>query len=64
VLIQRTAGGCGVGDPRARDVEAVLSDVVNEYVSLQRARDEYGVVIDPRTLTVDIAATAALRAAA
>jgi N-methylhydantoinase B len=62
VLIQRTAGGCGVGDPRMRDADAVLKDVINEYVSLERARDEYGVVIDPATMRIDRAATAALRA--
>ena len=64
ILIQRTAGGCGVGDPRERDAEAVLSDVVNEYVSLERAENEYGVVIDAATMTVDMEATAARRSAA
>jgi N-methylhydantoinase B len=64
VLIQRTAGGCGVGDPRTRDADAVLKDVINEYVSPERARDEYGVVIDPATMRIDRAATAALRAGA
>ena len=63
ILIQRTAGGGGVGDPLDRDVEAVLSDVINEYVSLERAEREYGVVIDPKTMRVDEAATAARRAA-
>jgi N-methylhydantoinase B/oxoprolinase/acetone carboxylase alpha subunit len=64
VLIQRTAGGCGVGDPRTRDADAVLKDVINEYVSLERAREEYGVVIDPATMRIDLTATAALRASA
>jgi N-methylhydantoinase B len=64
VLIQRTAGGCGAGDPRTRDANAVLKDVINEYVSLERARHEYGVVIDPATMRLDEAATAAMRAAA
>lgn len=63
ILIQRTAGGGGVGDPMGRDIEAVLSDVINEYVSLERAQSEYGVVIDPKTMTVDTKATAARRAA-
>lgn len=63
ILIQRTAGGGGVGSPHDRDVEAVLSDVINEYVSLERAMNEYGVVIDPKTMTVDTKATAARRAA-
>jgi hypothetical protein len=41
----------------------VLRDVVEDYVSLDGARRDYGVVIDPRTMTVDAAATAAARAA-
>ena len=44
-----------------RDEEAVLADVVNGYVSLDAARDDYGVVIDAATMTIDDAATAALR---
>jgi hypothetical protein len=33
-------------------------------VSVDAARDDYGVVVDPATMTVDAAATAALRGAA
>jgi N-methylhydantoinase B len=40
----------------------VLRDVVEDYVSLQGARRDYGVVIDPATMTVDEPATAAARA--
>ena len=32
-------------------------DVVNGYVSIDRARDDYGVVIDPDTRQVDLEAT-------
>jgi hypothetical protein len=39
----------------------VVDDVRNELVSLTAARDAYGVVIDPATLTVDEAATRARR---
>lgn len=63
ILIQRTAGGCGVGDPFERDIGEVLSDVINEYVSLERAEREYGVVIDPATMRVDTTATASRRRA-
>jgi N-methylhydantoinase B len=41
-------GGGGVGDPRARDPQAVLRDVVDGYVSLEAARELYGVVIKQR----------------
>ena len=52
-----SAGGGGYGNPLERDPEAVERDVVNGYVSVDRARDDYGVVIDPDTLKVDLEAT-------
>jgi N-methylhydantoinase B len=61
VLVNNSGGGGGWGDPLERDEEAVLADVVNGYVSLDAARDDYGVVIDAATLTIDGAATTALR---
>lgn len=57
-------GGGGVGDPFERDVQAVRSDVQTGLVSVERAAEEYGVVIDPETFKVDAAATAARREAA
>jgi N-methylhydantoinase B len=39
-------GGSGYGDPRRRDVERVLADVVDGYVSLERALEDYGVAIE------------------
>lgn len=39
------AGGGGWGDPLARDVEAVLEDVKNDYVTVEGAYQDYGVVI-------------------
>src|SRR5262249_50448499 len=38
-------GGGGVGNPRDRDPQAVLKDVVDGYVSLQAAHELYGVKI-------------------
>jgi N-methylhydantoinase B len=69
------AGGGGFGDPRTRDPEAVRRDVLNGFVSVEAARQDYGVVIRrlapgdevvvlPDDLVVDQAATSALRAAA
>ncbi|MDX1784902.1 MAG: hydantoinase B/oxoprolinase family protein, partial [Roseovarius sp.] len=40
-----TAGGGGYGDPMERDPERVLEDVIDEYVSVERAEKDYGVVI-------------------
>jgi N-methylhydantoinase B len=56
-------GGGGWGDALERPAEAVREDVIDEYVSVEGALRDYGVVIDPLTLEIDEAATAADRAA-
>jgi N-methylhydantoinase B len=38
-------GGGGYGDPRTRSPQQVLDDVVNGYVSISAAEQEYGVVV-------------------
>src|SRR5690606_3713926 len=45
VFTRPSAGGGGVGDPLLRDPDAVCEDVADEYVSVERARIDYGVVI-------------------
>jgi N-methylhydantoinase B len=55
--------GGGMGPPHERDPERVLGDVLDEIVSVDDARDVYGVAVDATGRTVDEAATAALRAA-
>jgi N-methylhydantoinase B len=60
-LINNSGGGGGWGEPLDRNPARVLEDVRNEYVSLDQARSEYGVVIRPDTMTVDEGATNALR---
>jgi N-methylhydantoinase B len=62
VVVMDAAGGGGYGDPLEREAELVESDVMDGYVSVERAREDYGVVIDPKTLKVDLKATEALRA--
>ncbi|MEM0905834.1 MAG: hydantoinase B/oxoprolinase family protein [Pseudomonadota bacterium] len=47
VFSRPTAGGGGYGDPLLRDPAAVLEDVIDEYVSVERAAKDYGVVIKP-----------------
>ena len=54
-LVQAGAGG--YGDPLDRDLQAVLSDVIQEKVSLQQARSKYGVVIDAEAGRLDLEAT-------
>jgi len=61
VVRQRAGGGGGYGDPRERPVEHVVADVRNGYVSVDRAREDYGVAIDPLTLEANLAQTKKLR---
>jgi len=56
-----SAGGGGRNPPTTRPAERVLEDVRQGYVSIEGARSDYGVIIDPRTLEVDAKATSALR---
>jgi len=56
-----SAGGGGYGDAFARDPEAVREDVAKGYVSIERAREDYGVVLDDVTLKVDVEKTERLR---
>jgi len=55
------AGAGGWGDPLERDPAAVLRDMLNDFVSLRAARDDYGVVLAGEPLAVENAATLALR---
>ncbi|HEX2217132.1 MAG TPA: hydantoinase B/oxoprolinase family protein [Xanthobacteraceae bacterium] len=59
---QFAGGGGGYGDPYARDAALVASDVRDELLSITKARNDYGVVLDPLTLQVDVEATSKLRA--
>ena len=61
VIQFESAGGGGYGDPLQRDPQVVEADVVNGYVSIEKAREEYGIVIDPVTLKVDLAETDRIR---
>jgi N-methylhydantoinase B len=61
VLVQDSGGGGGYGDPMEREVEKVAWDVLNEYISVEKAKNVYGVVINPETLEVDKEATEQLR---
>jgi len=61
VVIMDAAGGGGYGDPLEREPELVARDVREGYVTAERAREDYGVVVDPETGEVDAAATESLR---
>jgi len=62
VIQFHSAGGGGYGDPLERDPQEVEQDVFNEYVSIEQARNDYGVVIDSKRLKVDLKETEKLRA--
>jgi N-methylhydantoinase B len=63
-----TNGGGGWGNPLERSPERVCKDVRDEYVSIEGAYTDYGVVItgdphgDPEGLRIDAEATAKRRA--
>lgn len=61
VFRQTAGGGGGYGDPLKRDAELVRQEVANQTLSVERARDVYGVVVEPINLTIDQNSTDSLR---
>jgi N-methylhydantoinase B len=56
-----TAGAGGYGDPRRRDPELVLADVIDGKVTAEGAERDYGVVVRKAPWRVDMEATARMR---
>ena len=54
--------GGGYGNPLKRDPKLVVEDILDDFTSVELAREAYGVVVDPKTLAIDVAATKKLRA--
>ncbi|HTV95611.1 MAG TPA: hydantoinase B/oxoprolinase family protein [Steroidobacteraceae bacterium] len=65
VIAYQHGGGAGFESPLLRDPQAVKEDVLDELVSIERAREKYGVVLtgslERYDIEVDRAATQALR---
>jgi N-methylhydantoinase B len=61
ILEVQAQGGGGFGDPFERPIEKVWEDVRDELLSVEKAKEDYGVVIDPVTLEVDYKKTEELR---
>jgi N-methylhydantoinase B len=63
VISFQQSGAGGYGDPFERDPARVLDDVLDDYLSIDAARAQYGVVIigDGADLRVDVAATEQVR---
>jgi N-methylhydantoinase B len=57
VFVVFTSGGGGYGDPLDREPKMVQNDVKLGDVSVEFAREAYGVVIDPETLEIDLEET-------
>ncbi|MGE3702717.1 MAG: hypothetical protein AB7G08_28715, partial [Hyphomicrobiaceae bacterium] len=47
IVVMQSAGGGGYGDPLSRDLDRAEEDVLKGYVSEERARLDYGVVMRP-----------------
>ena len=61
VLRIEWSGAGGWGNPVEREPQLVLEDVIAQKISVERAREVYRVVIDPKRRLVDEEATARLR---
>jgi N-methylhydantoinase B len=61
VISFQQSGAGGYGDPRERDPARVLEDVLDDYVSVEAAGAEYGVVITGHGLDLRVDAEATRR---
>jgi N-methylhydantoinase B len=61
ILFQQAGGGGGYGNPFLRDHELVAREVKNGIISLDKAKELYGVVLHPETFELDKAGTEKLR---
>jgi N-methylhydantoinase B len=61
VISYRTSGGGGYGEPIKRDPKAILNDVLQGKISVDRARKRYGVDIDISKQQVNEQTTKELR---
>ena len=62
LYVQEAGGGGGFGPPVERPAERVLEEVRNGLISLAAAEEQYGVIIDPKTLELRQEETLRLRA--
>ncbi|NIO00150.1 MAG: hydantoinase B/oxoprolinase family protein, partial [Anaerolineae bacterium] len=53
VVSLRLPGAGGYGDPLERDLNLLLQDIRDGKVSLKRAREDYRVAIDAKTVQID-----------
>ena len=61
LLFQQAGGGGGYGPPHLRDPSLIASEVKNGIISIERAKEDYRVILNPETLELDAEATCKLR---
>jgi len=61
-VIVTAGGGSGYGNPMEREPEKVRQDVIDGYVSIEHAKLDYGVVVNPDNFDIDYEATKKIRA--
>ena len=60
-IVLKTAGGGGFGNPMERNPERVLRDVEEGLISVKRAKEQYGVVVNPEANRINEESTIRLR---
>jgi N-methylhydantoinase B len=61
ILFQQAGGGGGYGDPFKRPKEKVAQEVKNGIISVECAKEDYGVVVNPETFELNLEETEKLR---
>ncbi|NIM59355.1 MAG: hydantoinase B/oxoprolinase family protein [Candidatus Aminicenantes bacterium] len=61
ILFQQAGGGGGYGNPYLRRPAQVAQEVKNGIISIEKAKEDHGVVINPETFEVDIKETEKIR---
>ena len=61
IWVGYSSGGGGYGDPLKRDPKAVIESILAGLISLNCAKNVYGVVINKATMRIDIEKTNFLR---
>jgi N-methylhydantoinase B len=62
IIERHSGGGGGFGDPLDRPLATVAEDLRNGFISPEKAENDYGIVIDSNTLSIDAERTSELRA--
>ncbi len=61
ILFQQAGGGGGYGNPYFRHPVQVAQEVKNRIISIEQAKEDYGVIIDPETFDINLLETEKLR---